>query len=64
VAIDWAAESLELRSTVYGFAKPARAGPAVLSDQYVAAAELTTERRLTLAAARLAGVLNRLFCAQ
>ena len=62
--IDWAAESLELRSTVYSFAKPVRAGPATLNDEYVAVAERTTERRLTLAAARLAGLLNRLFCAQ
>jgi hypothetical protein len=62
----WAAESLALRPTVYAFRpQPERASaqaPAVLSDQYLAAARVTTEQRLVLAAARLAATLNGLWC--
>ena len=56
----WAAESLALRPTVYGFA-PAP-GPVTLDDAYRSAAERIAEQRLVLAAARLAATLNSLLC--
>jgi hypothetical protein len=63
----WAAESLELRATVYAFRpQPERAGaqpPVELEDEYIAAARAATEQRLVLAAARLAATLNGLWCA-
>jgi hypothetical protein len=60
---EWAAESLALRSAVYGF-RAGRAAPAVLDADYLAAAQRITDERLVLAAARLAATLNGIFCAQ
>jgi hypothetical protein len=58
---EWAAESLALRETVYGFrADPY--GPATLDDAYVHSAQKIADERLVLAAARLAATLNVLFC--
>jgi hypothetical protein len=57
----WAAESLMLRPTVYGFASAAR-GAAILDDAYLAKAQIIAEQRLVLAAARLAATLNTMFC--
>ncbi len=57
---EWAAESLALRATVYGFrAEPH--GPATLDDGYVHAAQRIADERLVLAAARLAATLNTMF---
>jgi hypothetical protein len=56
----WAAESLALRPTVYGFESAAR--PAPLDDAYLRGAQVVTEQRLVLAAARLAATLNGMFC--
>jgi hypothetical protein len=53
----WAAESLALRDAVYDFG-PRRAP----SRAYLDFAAETTEERLCLAALRLAGTLNRIFC--
>lgn len=58
----WATESLALRPLVYGFEQASSGRAAVLDAKYVAAAERAVEGRLALAAARLAGVLNRAFC--
>jgi hypothetical protein len=58
---EWAAESLALRATVYGF--PAEThGVATLDDGYVHAAQRSADERLVLAAARLAATLNTAFC--
>jgi hypothetical protein len=57
----WAAESLLLRATVYGF-RPAARGPTPLDDDYVRGAQTVAEQRLVLAAARLAATLNTMFC--
>jgi hypothetical protein len=54
----WAAESLALRETVYDFDR--RSGE--LPDRYLDALERVTRERLTLAAARLAAMLNDAFC--
>ena len=59
----WAAESLALRPFVYGFEHSSDRA-ARLDEKYVAAAERVVEARLALAAARLAGVVNRAFCAE
>lgn len=61
----WAAESLELRGTVYAFGRAnTRGGGAIeLDDGYLAAASHALDGRLALAAARLAAALNALFCA-
>ena len=56
----WADESLALRRDVYDFDR--RNGR--LSSRYIERADATTRERLALAAARLAGTLNGLFCAQ
>ena len=58
---EWAAESLALRATVYGFRANAR-GPAMLDDSYVHAAQKIADDRLVLAAARLSATLNTMFC--
>jgi nuclease S1 len=55
--LDWARESLALRPEVYSFATRAP-----LDADYRRRAERITERRLALAAWRLAGTLNALFC--
>lgn len=54
----WAAEAMALRATVYAFGASGREPPAAYLDQAAA----ITEARLSLAAARLAGTLNALFC--
>jgi hypothetical protein len=54
----WAAESLVLRPAVYAFGRAGREPPAAYLDRAAA----ITEERLTLAAARLAGTLNSIFC--
>jgi nuclease S1 len=59
---DWAAESLELRPSVYSFAAPAAGSAAVLEPEYLAAAESAAEQRLTAAAARLAAIVNGALC--
>jgi hypothetical protein len=56
----WAAESLVLRPTVYGFA--AGQDPAPLDDEYRRMAQRVSEQRLVLAAARLAATLNGALC--
>lgn len=53
----WAAESLELRSTVYDLRPGGR-----LDEDYLATARRITERRLGQAAGRLAATLNSIFC--
>lgn len=58
---EWAAESLALRATVYGF-RPDAHGPATLDDGYVRSARRIADERLVLAAARLAATLNAIFC--
>jgi nuclease S1 len=62
----WAAESLALRATVYGFGRQREAGtvrvPVVLEDEYVVAAQAAAEQRLVVASARLAATLNALWC--
>jgi hypothetical protein len=58
---EWAAESLVLRATVYGF-RPVAHGPATLDDGYVRAAQKIADERLVLAGARLAATLNTIFC--
>jgi nuclease S1 len=58
---EWAAESLALRATVYGF-RPEAHGPAMLDDGYVLSAQKIADERLVLAAARLAATLNTMFC--
>ena len=60
-AAEWAAESLALRATVYGFAREAH-GPATLDDGYLRSAQKIADERLVLAAARLAATLNTMFC--
>jgi len=57
---EWAAESLALRATIYGFRATAR--PAMLDDSYVHAAQKIADDRLVLAAARLSATLNTMFC--
>jgi nuclease S1 len=59
---EWAAESLLLRATVYGFRAESH-GPATLDDGYVHAAQRIADERLVLASARLAATLNTIFCA-
>lgn len=59
---EWAAESLALRTAVYGF-RAGGAAPAVLDADYIAAAQRITDERLALAAVRLAVTLNEIFCA-
>ena len=54
----WAAESLALRPTVYSFGAAGREP----SAEYLDHAAALTETRLALAAARLAGTLNSIFC--
>lgn len=54
---DWARESFELRAAVYAFSSPATIAP-----DYVRRAQRITRERLALAAWRLAGTLNSLFC--
>ena len=54
----WAAESLAYRSTVYSFGAAGRE----LSAEYLDEAAGLTMIRLELAAARLAGTLNSIFC--
>ena len=58
---EWAAESLALRATVYGF-RPEAHGPATLDDAYLRSAQKIADERLVLAAARLAATLNTIFC--
>jgi hypothetical protein len=58
---EWAAESLALRATVYGF-RPEGHGPATLDYGYVLSAQKIADERLVLAAARLAATLNTMFC--
>jgi hypothetical protein len=58
---EWAAESLALRASVYGF-RPAAHGPATLDDGYVRSAREIADERLVLAGARLAATLNEIFC--
>jgi hypothetical protein len=58
---EWAAESLLLRATVYGF-RPAAHGPVTLDDSYVRSAQKIADERLVLAGARLATTLNTIFC--
>jgi hypothetical protein len=58
---EWAAESLALRASVYGF-RPAAHGPATLDDAYVRSAQRIADERLVLAGARLAATLNMIFC--
>jgi hypothetical protein len=57
----WAAESLLLRPTVYGFHAVPR-GPATLDDDYLRGAQRVADQQLVLAAARLAATLNGAFC--
>jgi hypothetical protein len=57
----WAAESLLLRPTVYGF-HAATHGAATLDDDYLRNAQRVAEQQLVLAAARLAATLNGIFC--
>ncbi|MGD8339262.1 MAG: S1/P1 nuclease [Gammaproteobacteria bacterium] len=54
----WAAESQSLRGEVYGFGRAGRAP----DRSYVEQATRTTRDRLGLAARRLAGTLNAIFC--
>jgi len=54
----WAAESLALRARVYDFGQAGRAPP----QRYLDFAAQTTRERLRVAAQRLAGTLNGLFC--
>ncbi len=56
----WAAESLALRPTVYGF--PRAQDPVPLDDAYRRMAQQVAEQRLVLAAARLAATLNGALC--
>lgn len=56
--MDWAAESLALRRSVYAYGAARRQPP----DSYLDAAADVTQERLRLAALRLAGTLNRLLC--
>ena len=58
---EWAAESLALRATIYGFRTESH-GPATLDDGYVHSAQKIADERLVLAGARLAATLNRMFC--
>ncbi len=58
---DWAAESLALRSTVYGFGARG-AEPIELDADYIARAQRITDERLARAGARLAVTLNGVFC--
>ena len=58
---EWAAESLALRATVYGFRTVAHE-PAPLDEGYVHSAQKIADERLVLAAARLAATLNAMFC--
>jgi hypothetical protein len=64
VAAVWAAESLTLRTPVYGFARRAEptAAPHTLDAAYLAAAQVIVEERLVLGAQRLAATLNGVFC--
>jgi len=57
---DWADESLELRSFVYGFGRRARQDVVGLDETYLEAARVTTRVRLAQAAVRLAATLNGL----
>jgi hypothetical protein len=57
----WAAESLVLRATVYGF-RPAAHGAVTLDDDYLRAARKIADQQLVLASARLAATLNGMFC--
>jgi hypothetical protein len=54
-SVDWAAESLSLRSFVYSFTQP-------LTADYLAAGRAHVERRLAQSGLRLAALLNRSFC--
>jgi hypothetical protein len=54
----WAAESLALRPEVYAFDESSGR----LDERYLRSAREITESRLALAAGRLAGVLNSVFC--
>jgi S1/P1 Nuclease len=58
---EWAAESLALRATIYGFRVESH-GPATLDDGYVHSAQKIADERLVLAGARLAATLNTMFC--
>ena len=58
---EWAAESLALRPSVYGF-RPQAHGAATLDDAYVRSAQKIADERLVLAGARLAATLNTVFC--
>lgn len=57
--LDWARESKALRPNVYAFVA---AAPAVLDEQYRAAALEITRSRLAAAGVRLAATLNDIFC--
>jgi hypothetical protein len=59
---DWAAESLAVRADVYRFDAAGGGSPALLSPDYLSAAQRLAERRLAQAAARLAATLNGVFC--
>ncbi|HET8699275.1 MAG TPA: S1/P1 nuclease, partial [Gammaproteobacteria bacterium] len=61
---DWAAESLALRSTVYGFHATESSQPIALDADYVARAQRVTDERLVRAGARLAATLNAIFCGE
>lgn len=56
--LDWAAESLALRSEVYAFGQAGREP----DRAYLEFAAATTRERLSLAARRLAAVLNEIYC--
>ena len=56
---DWTAEGLGIaKSSVYVSPKGGGAGPHTLTQAYRLAAKATSEARVALAGARLAGVLN------
>ena len=57
---DWAAESLELLTVVYGFPGQGRDDAASLDEKYLEAAKVTIRVRLAQAAVRLAATLNGL----
>ncbi|HET8699172.1 MAG TPA: S1/P1 nuclease [Gammaproteobacteria bacterium] len=60
--LEWVAESLALRSTVYDFHGPNGSQPIVLDASYIARAQHVTDERLVRAGARLATTLNEIFC--
>jgi hypothetical protein len=60
--LEWAAESLALRSTVYEFHGGNGSQPIVLDAGYIARAQRVTDERLVRAGARLAATVNAIFC--